>query len=315
LLEIYCLIIVKLEFDHFSEVSNNLKSNRPYQFDDIEYYLATKYNDIFFGGCSSCSIQYSVFWLFVNAHCPINMNQDSCQACSTYRITMCQADPFTCIASDNYSTTKMMGNTCPYSICRANLASYLTDHIIWRGEYGLCGLTLLSLLAVIVNTFVARIYHKDTNRSEDKQSTSRKKVAPIEQFSQVEMISRASKSNHPSAVTPLMILNTPHDLSEEMTPTKGDNLVRSFHSHDLNNSPRNLISNEEVSLNNHGKFKGRNGVHNHRNNISSPYVNDSKASEGRAAHKANDLQLSHSNDSLPIYVLPAVEHIKGPYLL
>jgi hypothetical protein len=153
-----------------------------------------------------------------------------------------------------------------------------------------------------VNTFVARIY------SHEKEKLSGNKVAPIEQLSQVEMLSKASKSNHPSSVAPIRILQTHHDndLNENNKTRRKeskDDFVRSFND---SNSPRNNISSYSDE-----KFKGK--YESNTNRSISPQLKDS---EGRAANKAgHDFQLSHSTDSLPTYTLPAVDHTKGPYLL
>ena len=53
--EIYGLIAIKYELDQFSNAYSNLKSMRSYSYDYVEYYLASKFNEIYYIISTSCS--------------------------------------------------------------------------------------------------------------------------------------------------------------------------------------------------------------------------------------------------------------------
>jgi hypothetical protein len=52
--EIYGLIAIKYELDHFGNAYSTLKAMRPYVYDYVEHYLATKFNEIYYIISTSC---------------------------------------------------------------------------------------------------------------------------------------------------------------------------------------------------------------------------------------------------------------------
>ncbi len=53
--EIWGLIVIKYELDQFSNAFSNLNAKRTYPYDYVEFYLATKFNEVYYSATTSCS--------------------------------------------------------------------------------------------------------------------------------------------------------------------------------------------------------------------------------------------------------------------
>jgi len=101
------------------------EASTPYS--SFEAQMAIKFNSFFYGAQTSphCpDLNYEWLWLFTNHHCPLNMNQLSCEGCNDYSATICDANMQTCIANGQLDPTNQ---ACAYNACRAGILNYITS--------------------------------------------------------------------------------------------------------------------------------------------------------------------------------------------
>jgi len=103
-------------------------------FSNLEASLSVRFNTFFFGGTESCTnSNFGWWWDWIATHCPgLQLELNSCVSCGGLQQTLCNADSTSCYAKQSplgLAQVSGQGVTCPYSICRVGITTYMISQI------------------------------------------------------------------------------------------------------------------------------------------------------------------------------------------
>lgn len=103
-------------------------------FSSLEAALSVRFNTFFFGAGESCTnSNFGWWWDWISIHCPsLQLDLNSCVSCGGLQQTLCNADSTSCYANVSplgLAQVSGQGVTCPYSICRVGITTYMISQV------------------------------------------------------------------------------------------------------------------------------------------------------------------------------------------